>query len=421
MQQRRLFRDGQLGNYLGQRRKAAQDAIQGWDPDSLLNTPTADVVAELIDRFGVEPLRLHIDQMEQLPTKDDQVDVSQDFLRNIPDRTRPYFIPGASVSMAVPFDGDPKLFTLRASSFTFNPPTGQVRNGELIVTFTGVNPSAEQVKAFFDHELGQIRQHVEFVNNDVNRFASPFLHELHDAVEARKAKLLADRGLEGALGIPVRRRPDASTRPVPVTRTRLGVQRSRRPAGAAQPYRDEPTLDQAHYEEILDIIQAMGRGFERSPTTFAKLDEEELRDHILLQLNGTFEGQAGGELFNGEGKTDILVRVEDRTVFIGECKFWTGTKAFTDAIDQLRRYVIWRDTKAALVLFIRQADATAIIDKADAAIRAHTTFKRPGPATGDPEVRRNYVLHQTGDTNREIHLALLPVVIRQPSTDDKPA
>lgn len=121
---------------------------------------------------------------------------------------------------------------------------------------------------------------------------------------------------------------------------------------------------------------------------------------------------AAGELFNGDGKTDILVRVEDRNAFIGECKFWTGQKGFGDAIDQLLGYLVWRDTKAALIIFIRQKDAGAIIEKADKALREHANFKRAGTPSTDPMQRRNFVLFQPDDENREIQVALLPVVIR---------
>jgi hypothetical protein len=58
-----------------------------------------------------------------------------------------------------------------------------------------------------------------------------------------------------------------------------------------------------------------------------------------VQLNGHFTGEAGGELFNGSGKTDIIVRHDDRNVFIGECKIWAGVAKFVSALDQLE--VTW--------------------------------------------------------------------------------
>jgi hypothetical protein len=63
--------------------------------------------------------------------------------------------------------------------------------------------------------------------------------------------------------------------------------------------------------------------------------------------NGVFKGQATGETFNFQGKTDILIRVEGKNVFIAECKFWKGEKALLATLDQLLSYLSWRDTKAA--------------------------------------------------------------------------
>lgn len=52
----------------------------------------------------------------------------------------------------------------------------------------------------------------------------------------------------------------------------------------------------------------------------ASAEEESLRDQILVQLNGNYEGMAMGETFVKSGKTDTLVQVEGRHVFVGECK-----------------------------------------------------------------------------------------------------
>ena len=99
---------------------------------------------------------------------------------------------------------------------------------------------------------------------------------------------------------------------------------------------------------------------ERTPSVASGKDEEELRDQILVQLNGTFEGGATGETFVQKGKTDILVKDGERHIFVGECKWWSGAKACGDAIDQLLSYLPWRDEKAALILFIDRKDASAV-------------------------------------------------------------
>jgi hypothetical protein len=92
----------------------------------------------------------------------------------------------------------------------------------------------------------------------------------------------------------------------------------------------EPALAQSDYEEILDIMKNMTRVMELSPHAFLEMDEEALRSHFLVQLNGAYEGDATGETFNFQGKTDILIRKDGKNVFVAECKFWKGEKAFLD-------------------------------------------------------------------------------------------
>ena len=108
---------------------------------------------------------------------------------------------------------------------------------------------------------------------------------------------------------------------------------------------------------------------ERSPNSFASLDEESIRTHFLIQLNGHYEGSATGETFNSSGKTDILIRVDNRNVFIAECKFWDGPKSFSEAIDQLLGYLSWRDSKCALLILNKRKNSSAVRKKMSEAAR----------------------------------------------------
>jgi hypothetical protein len=102
---------------------------------------------------------------------------------------------------------------------------------------------------------------------------------------------------------------------------------------------------------------------------------EEIRDHFLLQLNGHYHGSATGETFNGAGKTDILVRQEDKTLFIGECKIWRGPASFTDAIDQLFTYLTWRDTKCAIVVFCKNKKFDPVLEAMKTEVENHPQKK----------------------------------------------
>jgi hypothetical protein len=209
-------------------------------------------------------------------------------------------------------------------------------------------------------------------------------------VQERKQRLLNAHGLVAELGIPVRHRDDPGTFALPLKRQVVPITR---PPRVDTPFAAEPAFVTEDFEAALRIIRGARNSFERSPSMTAALDEENIRNLILVALNGHFEGMAGGELFNGNGKTDILIREADRNVFIGECKFWTGVKAFGEAIYQLLGYVVWRDAKAVLLLFIRAKGVTEIVEKAVTALASHPRCKRNN---GGNLERHDFTFHRHG-------------------------
>jgi hypothetical protein len=173
----------------------------------------------------------------------------------------------------------------------------------------------------------------------------------------------------------------------------------------------------AQYEHALQIIQNMAIVMERSPSAFSAMDEEALRQHFLVQLNGQFEGRATGETFNVNGKTDILLRENDRNVFIAECKFWKGPKKFAEAIDQLLGYTSWRDSKTAILIFNRGTDMSTVMAGVDSVMTSHANFKRS--VSWNHNMGRRYVLHQPGDKNREMIASVM--VFHVPAPGDAPS
>jgi hypothetical protein len=174
----------------------------------------------------------------------------------------------------------------------------------------------------------------------------------------------------------------------------------RRPAVTTARYKPEPILDEKEYQHILDVLKSMSLVIERNPSSFATLDEETIRDHFLLQLNGHYEGSATGETFNAMGKTDILIRVENRNVFIAECKFWRGPKGFDEAIDQVLSYLTWRDSKCAFLVFNKTKDSSAVRQKMHEVMESRAEYRTTIFHTPDGDSR--YVLVKDSDPGREI-------------------
>jgi hypothetical protein len=400
---RRYESGGRLSEVLGKTAQAMAQRLQSWDPDDLLNTPVDDVVARLVDQGAVSCPYLRADDAFLLePTEVDQqfIDFGERYTRRV---TR--------LVLMVPFEGEKDVFSLRANTSTNMPPQ-VLRLQDHAIHLAIDNPSNDPaaVRAAFDEQIANIEQYLSWSRQEIDQHNQQIRNEVPGIVAKRREELLATRNLQAQIGYPVRRRQDADRYAVPISRK--SVRPLPKPeSGARAPFKPEPAMQDQDYEAALRVLRNQRNALERTPSVAAKLDEEEIRDILLVGLNAQFEGEAGGELFNGAGKTDILIRVDDRNIFIGECKVWSGPKTMDEALDQLFGYLVWRDTKAAILLFIRNKDVTAVIEKAIRKIAEHPNHKRSTIAQGGAD-QYEFTMHAGGDPEREIHLTLIPFALR---------
>lgn len=166
-----------------------------------------------------------------------------------------------------------------------------------------------------------------------------------------------------------------------------------------------PTMDMQRYSQILDAIHTVGKMYESFPNVTKGMDEETLRDLFLAQIQTSFKTEsATGEAFNKNGKTDIMVKHGDCILFIAECKFWKGKQVFLDAISQLLSYLTWRDTKAALMLFVRDTSMTTAVAGVKDNIGSHANYKSTEKAKN--ETWLNYKFSMPNDPDRDVYLAV---------------
>ncbi len=317
-------------------------------------------------------------------------------------RPNPFMFAGRRVEVRVPLEGNPDFLFLASSSRSLNPPRAAVREGELVFEFAYPADSRPDVKAPVEQELTKIETLLNSAEGTINSWNANLEREARQAIDRRRERVLGDLEHLNDLGIPVRSRDDApKTFAAPAVRVR--EQPAKRGSAPSEPALPDPTLVGELYEHALDVTRKMGHAMERAPGDYADKDEESLRDQLLVMLNSHFEGSGQAEAFNKSGKTDILIRFADRNIFIAECKWWSGVKGFQSALDQLFSYATWRDTKLALIVFVREKNLSAIMDKARVALAEHTefvTFDEQGEETelrcemrwpGDPD--RHATLH----------------------------
>jgi hypothetical protein len=406
-----------LADYCEGRKAEMEKAGRHWNPDDLLVTPDQEITDYLIDTYSISCPVLRHD--EGRSTEPEPVDLPA--YSPIPGMAFGhrgqllYSVPASERTFIIPYDGDEEVFYRRPNPFTVShQPEVEIRPGEVHITWQRADrdtPDPGQINAYVTEQVSRLQFYLDQSARHVEMFNRELASRATQLVAARKERLRLERDVSAKLLYPLKRRPDAARYQVPVTRRPL----SPRPRPSATLDGPEYELADAAFEDVLKVLRHSRNALERSPSLTAKLLEEEIRFILLVSLNAVFEGLAGGEVFNHKGRTDILIRVEDTNVFVGECKIWTGSSDFNKAINQLLRDLTWRDTKGTLLLFIRNLDVTAVIDKAVEVIQQHPNHIETRP-TNNPGDRHDLVLHANGDPNKKLHLAFLPFALGPATT-----
>ena len=379
-----------------------KEEVEQWDRNRILASSASDLVTYLVEKYTLDPPRLLRDQIHIDSEGETKIDISRRFEYDVWDRDSPHLIPGSYVTVAIPFKGDGDLFGYKASTFNLNPPRGRISGSNVLISFQDVKLDAQCLQEEINSTVMRIEEQLKWVENDCNEWNTRITSVAEDCIRSRKNRLLEQAEMVSALGIPIKRRPDSAvTNAVPVVRKRRPVEL---PPSSKEAFRPEPELPDTEYDYILNVIDNMSQNIERSPSTFVHMKEEQIRDLILVNLNGHYKGDATGETFNANGKTDILIRAEGRNVFIAECKFWAGQASVHKAIDQILGYLTWRDTKAALLVFCKTADFSNTLSKLAATIPDHPNFKRELREVSETHVR--YLFKQKVDLARDLFLAV---------------
>lgn len=373
--------------------------IASLENDYVLKASEDELEEYFIDKVTISPLRLYVNKYYIENQSRAEIDVS-----NHPGRlTFPgerAAVSGTSLDIAIPYEGDIGLWRLRPSSFGFTGyPQIMINENEIIINISFPDNTADtnRLKQEIERAVESLKQAADNILNDVEQHNTTATQEIKTVIQQRIKRASETSGVVADLGIPIKRRDKPLVFTAPVKRRRSPVQR---PSVSTEPYSPEPVLDDAEYQHILKVLKSMSLVIEQNPNTFNSLDEESIRNHFLLQLNGHYEGNATGETFNSSGKTDIIIKVEGKNIFIAECKFWRGTKAFGGAINQLLRYLSWRDTKCALLVFNKTKDSSAIKEKMNDEIMNHPEFKKI--LLNDKDGDSKYVFTKKTDEGRDI-------------------
>ncbi len=170
-----------------------------------------------------------------------------------------------------------------------------------------------------------------------------------------------------------------------------------------------PTMSKSMYSDILKVVYDAGKSMEKKPALYQNKDEEGLRDQFLFILETRYEGiTATGETFNKKGKTDIILKyaADNTNLFVAECKFWKGQSEFHQAVNQLfDRYLTWRDSKVALIFFVKNNDFTRVLESVKEETKKHEYYKKTNGTNGESSF--SYLFQLPKDENKDVYLEII--------------
>jgi len=212
-----LFNRVDIFSVIEHQKQELKNAFQKVTNSELDADPVA-IAARLIEQFSINVPVLDEDKKYAL-TKETQVDVSQDPRRFISDRSQPFYIAGTEVRVAIPFHGDAGLFDVQPTSFTLNPPFGEIRDHELHLVYQ-LTDAQFDVEATANRTIGEVKQYLQNLQGS----AEQLKNEVQQLVNALVAKRKQERGthaqIVAGLKIPVRQVPATTVTPVVAARKR---------------------------------------------------------------------------------------------------------------------------------------------------------------------------------------------------------
>lgn len=324
-------------------------------------------------------------------------------------------VQGTEHTVEVPFEGDSLWFYVQPSQHQLNLPHVQLQGQVLVLRYQYLPGSQPNLAAEFETDVVRLSRELDALRDDVSTFNASLEDFVRRELQERLQKLQLDDQIGASLALPLKKRPDVSSEyPLPINRRQLRP-RPARPDDAMGARSQGYVVRLDDYDEVLAVIGRAAVMFERSPGTYREFDEEQLRDVLLLVLNAFFEGQATGETFNQAGKTDILVRDGPDNLLVAECKIWTGRKNFEKAIGQLlERYVTWRDTRLALIVFNKKKNLTSTLREMSDAIQASS--KEVEELDWPHEGQSRFLVPHPSDERRKLVLTTMAFDVPAPES-----
>lgn len=376
--------------------------IKGKGKDYILGVDENEFKQYIIDQYTLDLLTVDFES-ETIgePT------VSKEWLQDRLHR-EDYEVEVYNFTVQFSFTGSPILFRIQPSGgYVMTAAQIYVNDNSSTVSFSFKLYKKDPVE--FKRTKAEIQQRAFTNLSATNQFAtqwnSSLLGLVSNLFQQEKSKYLQENDFFAAINIKVDKKT-SSVFTAPTIKKKVVPQP---PIYSKKEFASEPMMANEMYTDILKVIYELGKSMERKPSTYIGKDEEGIRDQFLLILETRYEGTtASGETFNKGGKTDIILKYanDGSNLFVAECKFWHGAAEFQKAISQLfDRYLTWRDSKVALLVFVKNNDFSKVIETIKSETPKHPYYLISVGSKG--ETSFSYKFHLPKDSEKPVQLEII--------------
>lgn len=368
--------------------------------DYILKVDEDEYINYLTEKYRIEPLSIISDSetiSEPVMDKERRRDMfGRDYISDV------YIF-----TVSYQFTGHMGLFKVQPNPYTWSSYDINVnaRNNIVSFIFKIYRQDPEEFRQTKSRCYSEAFANLSNLNSNVEGFNASFENTVRSIFLQEKNKYKSENDFFAAINV----KTNSNTQSIFTAPTLKKKMISHPEIKKGKEFSSVPTMSQEMYSDVLKVLYDSGKSMEKKPALYIGKDEEGIRDQFLFILETRYEGTtATGETFNRSGKADIILKyAEDGSnLFIAECKFWHGQTEFQKAISQLfDRYLTWRDSKVAVIMFVENNDFTNVLDTIKIETPKHPYFVSAKGERGESSF--SYIFHLPQDRDKNVQIEIL--------------
>ena len=194
------------GTFKNHKLKLSEEA-DSLNENEVLNASQADMADYLVARWRIEPVEIDEEGITA-EYGDVQTGGTGNFYSDSYRASESFKKKGTRFTFHIPFAGDPDIFKFTTPHRYLVSLQAMVKSDALIFTYDLDQREAEKVKSTFDQDLGRVYFYLNQINPEVKKFNESLPGYAKTVLDARREKLLRDKGIAESIGFPLRRKRD---------------------------------------------------------------------------------------------------------------------------------------------------------------------------------------------------------------------